>query len=114
MKKILYWTPRVLGIVLGLFIGIFALDVFGTGQGFWRELGGFIIHLTPTWVILISLTIAWRWERLGGVLFILAGALMWVIFSAPGGIFIAIFAILLALVGVMFLASGWQQAKRAR
>ena len=30
-KRVLYWTPRVLGILFALFISIFALDVFGEG-----------------------------------------------------------------------------------
>src|SRR5512136_208534 len=31
----LYWAPRVLCIVMAMFISLFALDVFGSGQGFW-------------------------------------------------------------------------------
>lgn len=73
MKRILFWTPRVLALLFAGFISLFALDVFGAGYGFWEAIEAFLIHLIPTGIILIALAIAWRWEWLGAVLFAALG-----------------------------------------
>jgi hypothetical protein len=31
LKQLLFWTPRVLGILFAAFVSMFALDVFGKG-----------------------------------------------------------------------------------
>ncbi|MBN2430454.1 MAG: hypothetical protein JXQ27_03220 [Acidobacteria bacterium] len=69
MDSFLYWTPRILGILLAVFISIFALDVFG--EDF--SLLALLMHLIPTAVIVVVLIIAWRWELAGGLLFLLLG-----------------------------------------
>jgi glucose-6-phosphate-specific signal transduction histidine kinase len=57
------------------FISMFALDVFGQGFGFWDTLAALVIHLLPTFVLILTLILAWRWEWVGAVLFGSAGAL---------------------------------------
>lgn len=74
--KILHWTPRLLCIIAILFISLFALDAFGHDKGFWTELGDFIIHLVPSFILLIILVIAWKWELIGGIIFTLIGVIM--------------------------------------
>ena len=61
-KGLLFWTPRVLTIAFILFLGLFALDVFGEGYGFWGTLVALLMHLIPNFVVLAVLIIAWRWE----------------------------------------------------
>lgn len=73
-KRILFWAPRILGLLFAAFISLFALDVFGAGYGFWEALAGFLIHLIPTYLILIALAVAWRWEWVGALLFAALGA----------------------------------------
>lgn len=70
-KKYLYWTPRVLAILYILFISLFALDVFGGGYGFAELLIALFMHLIPTFILIIILLIAWKWEKVGGVIFII-------------------------------------------
>jgi hypothetical protein len=70
VKRVLYWTPRILSILFAMFVSLFALDVFGVGYSFWETLVALLMHLIPTFVILIVLAISWRWEWIGGVLFI--------------------------------------------
>jgi hypothetical protein len=78
MKKpvhpVLYWIPRGLVILEAIFISLFAFDVFNEGYDFLNLLQALAMHLLPTAVILVSLAIAWQWERVGGVLFIALGA----------------------------------------
>ena len=74
MKPLLYWLPRVSGLLVAAFISIFAADAFSEGHGFWLTLAALAMHLIPTAVVLLAVAIAWRWEAAGGLLFILAGA----------------------------------------
>jgi len=61
--------PRILGILFAMFVSLFALDVFGQGAGLWQEILGLLIHLVPTYLIILALVIAWRWEWVGTILF---------------------------------------------
>ena len=81
MKKInwLYWTPRVLAILFAAFISIFALDVFGEYK-FPLVLVALFMHLIPTFIIIILLLIAWKWEKVGGIIFIILGLLFTLLF----------------------------------
>jgi len=74
-KKVLYWTPRGLGIAFALFLSLFAMDVFGEGLGFWRTLFALLMHLVPVFVVLLILALAWRWEWIGAVFLTLLGCL---------------------------------------
>ena len=69
-NKLLYWTPRILSILLAVFISLFALDVFGEGYSFWEAVLGLLIHLVPTYLVIIATLIAWKWEITGGSMFI--------------------------------------------
>lgn len=75
LKHLLFWTPRVLGILFALFVSLFALDVFGQGYGFWRTVAALLVHLIPVYVLLIAVAIGWRWEWAGALLF--AGFGLW-------------------------------------
>jgi hypothetical protein len=72
-KRILFWTPRILTILYAIFIGMFAVDVFGEGYGTWQTAVALLIHLIPTAFIVVVLVISWRWEWVGALLFGAAG-----------------------------------------
>lgn len=74
--KLLYWTPRILGIVGILFISMFALDAFESGLTIWQQLGAFFIHLIPSFILIVLLIIAWNYELIGGSIFVLVGILL--------------------------------------
>jgi hypothetical protein len=75
IQRLLYWTPRVLGILYAVFIGIFAADVFGEGRGFWQTALALLIHLIPTFLVAAILVVSWRREWIGGAAFIAFGVL---------------------------------------
>jgi hypothetical protein len=77
--RILYWTPRVLGILQACFITLFALDVFN--EPFPAVLIALVMHLIPTMILVGILLIAWKWELIGGLLYFLP-ALFYIWYAA--------------------------------
>lgn len=57
----LRWTPRVLALLIGLFLALFAFDAAG---GF-----DLLMHLAPVAVVALVVAIAWRREWIGAVAF---------------------------------------------
>lgn len=106
MKKALYWTPRVLGILYAAFISIFALDVFGEYRG-WELAVALFMHLVPTYVVVAALLVAWKWERIGGVIFVLLGVFyIWAFWGKADLIAYAIISGPVFLIGGLFLVGG--------
>ena len=104
VKRVLFWTPRVLCILFALFLSLFAMDVFGEGYGFWETILALLIHLVPVYIVLIVLVIAWRWEWVGAILFI-AFAVFYLVWSWGRFHWSAYLGISgpLVLLGVLFL-----------
>ena len=69
-QRALHWTPRALAILFTIFLSTFALDVFGEGLGLWRTIGTLLLHLVPSFVVLLALIVAWRRGRAGAALFV--------------------------------------------
>ena len=79
--KFLYWSPRILAIILIIFFSLFALDLFSGGYTPSQVLIGLFIYLIPSF-ILIGITIfAWNNEKVGGVLFMILGLIIIVLFT---------------------------------
>lgn len=74
-RKLLLWSPRILGIVVTLYLGHFALDEFGKGLTFAEALPTFVLHAVPSVLLLMAVALAWRWEWVGGTVFILLAVL---------------------------------------
>ena len=103
-QHLLFWSPRILGIALSLFLSLFALDAFAPGKPLARASADLAIHLAPAAVVLTIVVLSWHRPWLGGVAFVLLAfayaatvrfRLDWVVaISGP-----------LLMVGVLFLAS---------
>ena len=63
-------VARILALVAIGFISLFALDAFGHGEPFWNQILSFIMHLIPSFVLLIIFLIALKRELIGGILFV--------------------------------------------
>lgn len=99
IKRVLYWLPRMLSILFALFISIFALDVFGEGYSASETVMALFMHLIPTFIVVITLIIAWRREKIGAILFMALAVIFLVISNGEGWII----AIPLLLLGALFL-----------
>jgi len=60
---------------------MFSLDVFDPKYTLGEQLLAFLIHNIPTWILIVLLVIAWKWEFVGGIKFILISLVMIMIFT---------------------------------
>jgi len=105
MAKFVYLTPRIAGLLIALFTGLFALDVFEMEGSIWEKIGGFLIHAAPSIIMLTVLALAWRWEWVGALVFGLAALffLRFVIGSPMYGFGnLLLFVLPMALVAALF------------
>ena len=101
---LLRWSPRVLGVAVCIFLGMFSLDAFGPDQTFWEALPGFFAHILPVLILLCVVALSWRWDWLGGAVF-LSLAAAYVVFARDHLLWIPTIAGPLCAVGVLFLIS---------
>ncbi|MBM3153165.1 MAG: hypothetical protein FJZ96_13345 [Chloroflexi bacterium] len=115
MKKpihpVLFWLPRILGILFVLFISMFSLDVFSMGGGFWVTQGGFFVHNLPSLALAVTLAAGWRREWIAAVGFFFIGIRFLLMADAGDAIFVVVFSVIPFLVGALFLA-GWLQRRK--
>jgi hypothetical protein len=107
LARLLFWTPRIAGILICLFIAMFALDVFsGEGSIWWRMLG-FLAESSPAIVLAILLAFAWRWEQIGFFAFLI-GAIFFLFYVRNPmqdiGLFF-LFSMPLLMIAVLFWAN---------
>ncbi|HEY9075110.1 MAG TPA: hypothetical protein VIO61_01110 [Anaerolineaceae bacterium] len=75
LATLIFRTPRIAGILIAIFIGLFSLDVFTGEAPIWQEIGGFIIHSIPSILMVVILVIAWRRPWVGFAAFLLVSIL---------------------------------------
>ena len=119
--KVLHWLPRIMCILTILFVSLFALDAFTPELTLWQQIGDFLVHLIPSFILLTLLFIAWKWEFVGGIIFTVIGlGLSTVVFIhnfkmndsiwMSLGIISAI-TIPFAIVGILFIVSHYRKKK---
>jgi hypothetical protein len=113
MLRALAISARVTGIAAVFFIWIFALDVFGPDSPWTEQALGFLIHSIPNFVLLGVLAIAWRFERVGGVLFLVVAVAPFLLLSNEHWIN-AILAAPFVLTGLLFLLAGILRQRRRK
>ena len=115
MKKTLFWTPRILTILFILFISMFALDSFGGDKTVFAQIGDFLIHLIPGFVLIVLLYFSWRHEIVGAVAFLLL-AIAYII-MAWGKFPISTYFIIsgpMFLISILFLTNLFLKKKQNR
>jgi len=121
--KTLYYLPRIICIAAILFVSLFALDAFDPKLTLWQQIVAFIMHLIPSFILIILLFIAWKRELIGGVIFTVIGiGLSPFVFmhnynmnhsiSMSLGIIFAI-TIPFAIVGILFILSHFKRKRES-
>jgi cell division protein FtsW (lipid II flippase) len=124
MKKLIslfHWIPRILCILAILFISIFALDSFSEETSFWLQIGAFLVHLIPSFFLLVILIMAWRRELTGGILFLVIGMVLTPFiynknYNMNNSIWMSLGIVLMitipfVVVGVLFIMSHYMKKK---
>jgi len=70
---VLTWTPRIAGLAMAVFLGLFALDAF-SGRTPLEAIPAFAMHLLPALVVLAAVVLAWRFPLLGAAAFAVLAA----------------------------------------
>jgi len=120
MKKVgkfVYWTPRILSIIFICFLAMFSLDIFDMNLGFWGTIVGLFMHNIPAFILLAALLVAWRYEWVGGVVFILGGIVYIALLSRnPFEWYMLSWAIQISgvafLIGILFIVNWIQKRNR--
>jgi len=120
---LLYWAPRVLTILAILFVSMFSLDAFHAGVPLKTQVLDWLMHMIPSFVLIIILVIAWKWEKIGGIIFLSLGLafspyVFWGNYSMNHSIWMSLLIILtitlpFVLVGVLFMLSHHTRRKAA-
>ncbi len=117
ISKPLYWTPRILGIIAILFISMFALDVFEQGYTFLETIGALFMHLIPSFVLTILLIITWKYELIGGILFLVPPVFYMCITAVNVPLLMALsWSLIVAgpfiVIGILFIIIGMKKRQR--
>jgi len=117
MKSImlLHWAPRVLAIVAILFVSVFSLDAFSPGMALKDQILAWLMHMIPSFLLIVILVIAWKWENIGGIIFLSIGMaftpfIFWGNYSNNHSLWMSLFIVLtitfpFIVVGGLFILS---------
>ena len=112
LSRFLYYTPRIAGILMIVFVSLFALDVFSMGGNFWRQLLAFLINAAPAILLAIVMVFAWRKPVIGFIIFGIAAIffLRFVIFGQDfgAGNFMMFVAPLALISGLFWINWKWK------
>lgn len=98
--SILYWLPRVIGLIMFFVLVLMSLDVTSYAEGTKNLVLGVLLHLIPSAIFLGIFLLAWRWPLWGGLLFAVLSIIYWLamagtfLFKLPVGGTLALLAIL--------------------
>lgn len=73
LRTIIYWSPRIFGLLFAFFIGLFATEIFNRGYSLSQTIIGILIQLIPAIIILVFTYIGWQKSYLGAMLFFILG-----------------------------------------
>ena len=115
MKKIIMWTPRVLAIIIIIFVALLAYDGFvPSGTPFSNSLS-FTILFLPAIVFLLALIIAWFYKLAGGITFIvLGGAMNFFVHANINELSFLTLSSPVLVVGVLFILSHFYEKASSR
>ena len=106
------WIPRVLGVAMVLFLGMFASDAFQGDASIGDKVLDFLMHVIPAGLCLAVVMVAWKREAIGAVVFaLLAG--VYTLWAMPRWDWIAVIGGALLLVAFSYAMAWWVIRSRA-
>jgi len=102
---------------------MFSLDAFHAGIPLKNQILDWLMHMIPSFVLIIVLIIAWKWENIGGIIFLSIGLafspyVFWGNYTHNHSIWLSLVIILIItipfiLVGLLFMLSYHTKRKAA-
>ena len=116
MDKFIFWAPRILSIMFSCYLALFSLDVFGMELSFWDTIVMLLLHNIPSFILLSILMISWKYELVGGIVFILTGLLYMLFMVTRYAIWriILFIPIPVFLIGILFLIGWFKKRKEVK
>ena len=111
-NKFLYWFPRILSIILLIFISLSSLDVFESRLRWYEYLGALFLHLIPSFILAAFIVLAWKYELIGGIIFIALGVIYILMAKGfPASVYIIIAGIPL-IIGILFIINSFMKKRK--
>jgi len=120
---IIHWAPRILCILAILLVSMFSLDAFQAGMSLKDQILAWLIHMIPSFVLILILIIAWIWENIGGIILFSLGLafspfIFWGNYSHNHSLWMSLLIILMItfpfiLAGALFMLSYHTKRKTA-
>ena len=104
LDRFLLWSPRVLGLLVAVFLGVFALDAVEQGAT------ALLIHAAPALGLLLAVAASWRRPWVGALAF-LSLAAVYTVSTLHRPDWILTIAVPLSVVGLLFVLS-WRRQSR--
>ena len=108
--RLLLWSPRILGTLVSVLLGMFALDAFGPEKPILEAVPDFFIHLIPALTVLGLVVLSWRREWVGGLACIALAVLYALSVGSRHADWVLLISGPLLIVGALFLWS-WQHRR---
>lgn len=112
-RTIILWSARIIGILAILFMMMFSMDCFDEYSEIGDQLTCFVMHNRFIIFPILALVISWKWELIGGVLFILTFITCGMFFKSFTGNFASLVVIAPFLIaGCLFIIHYFLQEKK--
>lgn len=113
IKTKFIWIPRMLSLIFILFLSLFALDMFEGEAPLIEKIMGLLIHLIPSFMLIIILIISWKRPLLGGIAFIIMSILFTIYFDTYKNIFTFLaFSVTLVVCGILYIIADKIEKKK--
>ena len=110
MNKTLHWAPRILSIIYIVFLSLFAMDVFGENYSFLETIGALFMHLIPSLILIAITFLAWKKEKIGGIIFILLSIIFTIFFKTYNDIItFLLISLPILITGILFLLNQFKK-----
>jgi len=107
------WIPRILLIIVLLFLALFSIDVFEGKASIWNKLLGSLIHNIPSLILLLLLILTWNRPLYGGIFLVLFTVVLTVvsaiIFHKHLGIDALIFVMPMLITAFLFILAHYKK-----
>jgi hypothetical protein len=75
VRHLLYWSPRILGVLMVAYAAKNVADFVKPGMGFWDASIAVLSHLIPSFLLAVVVWLSWRREWIAGSVFVLLATL---------------------------------------